>query len=464
MPKSPKNKVAKKTSPKQFPFDKAKLQQIVDDILLKAKKAGASSAESSITINQGFAVQVRMQELENIEHHCDNNLSINVYFGHHIGSATTSDLNPETIKLTLEKACHIAQYTQEDPCIGLADKELMAYQYPELDLYHPWNIDLEQAVALTKECEAAGLQHDKRIVNSEGAAFSTSESFGVHANTHGFSGNYPSSLHSLHCILIAKQQEEMQRDFEYTIARDSKDLKAAKQIGVMAAERTLKRLQARNLPTQDCPIIFTAEMAKSLLGNFVSAISGGNLYHKTTFLLDKLGKQVLNKHITINEEPHLPNGMGSAPFDNEGVLTKPRALVENGVLQGYVLNSYTARKLKMQTTGNAGGIHNLFINSTTSKPDLDLNGLIKQMGKGFLVTELLGQGVNITTGDYSRGAFGFWVENGVIQYPVTGVTIAGNLKDLLLNIVAIGNDIDKRDNIFTGSILLDKMKVAGSER
>jgi PmbA protein len=440
-------------------YSENELRQLAKDILVQSKQYGATAAETAINTGVGFEVRVRNGEAEKVEHHQGKELGVTVYFGYKSGTAATTNFSPDAIKLAIEKACYIAKYTNDDLCSGLADRDLMAISYPDLDLYHHWDIDLESAIELATECEKTGLIVDKRIVNSEGADVSSYDSFRVYANTNDFIGCYPSSVHSISCALIGEQDGSMQVDYEYTAARNPKDLQEALVVGKSAAEKTIKKLGAKHLSTRECPVVFLNQVAKSLVGNFLAAINGNNLYTKSSFLLDHLQHPVFAKHINIEEFPHLKQGMNSVPFDEEGVKTVPRFFVEDGILTNYILNSYTGRKLNMQTTGNAGGVHNVFV--TTRDAANDLNELLKAMQSGLLVTELLGQGVNLVTGDYSRGAFGFWVEKGEIQYPVESFTIAGNLKDMFSNIISIGNDVDNRGNIHIGSMLIAKMKIAG---
>lgn len=439
-----------------------KFCNLANDIISKAKKMGASCVEVDAGISSGFSLNVRKNEVETIEHSNGKNLGVTVYFGYRTGSATTSDLSSQAINAMLEKACYIARFTSEDPFVGLADKTLMAYDYKELDLdlYHPWRIKVEAAINLAKSAESTGFSYDKRLINSEGSSLNTFEAFDIYANSHGFCGTMASTKHGFSCSFIAEDKGEMQRDYYYTTARNARDLENADQVAICAAKRTIDRLNAQRITTRSCPVVFISEIASSLIGNFIRAIYGSSIYKKSSFLLDQLNKQVLAKHINIEENPHIPKALGSAAFDCEGVKISKSSIVVDGILQRYILDSYAARKLKMKTTGNAGGVHNLIVKS--SNLDLDLNGLLGQMGTGLLVTELMGDGVNIVTGDYSRGVFGYWVENGKIQYPVTGITIAGNLKNMLLGVVAVGNDIDHRGNILTGSILLDNIIIAGS--
>jgi PmbA protein len=433
------------------------LKQISEDALKVAKLAGASAAEVDVSFGTGQTVSVRKGETENIEYNRDKGISITVFFGHKKGYASSSDFSPQAIKDTVEAACNIAKFTAEDPFCGLADASLMAQKIPDLNLYHPWTLTVEEAGELAKRCEAAALAVDqKRITNSEGASVSTSEGQFVYANTHGFSGGYPSSRHSISCSVIAEAAGAMQRDYWYSSARDANDMRTAEYVGQLAGERTVRRLGARAIKTGQYPVLFEAPLASGITSSLVSAISGGNLYRKSSFLLDSLGQKVASSLLNIEELPHLEKGLASSPFDNEGVISTPRMLVENGVLQGYVLSSYSARKLGLQTTGNAGGAHNLVIQHTQQS----FADLLAMMGTGLLVTELLGHGLNMVTGDYSRGAAGFWVENGVIAYPVEEITIASNMKDMLSQIIAIADDAIKPSSKQTGSILIEKMTVA----
>lgn len=439
----------------------AELHQLIVDALAAVTKLGASAAEVTVSAAEGFSVDVRLGEVETVEQNCDRGLTITVYFGQQVGTASTSDFRPETLHLTVEKASYIARYTEIDPCVGLADAELMANDYRDLELYHPWKITVADAIQLGKECEANGLAYDQRVTNSEGANVGTASGIVGYGNTHGFGGFCPTTLHSISCSLIAAQDADMQRDYDFTLARNAAALTHATAIGQNAARKTIARLGARSLTTRKTPVIFDPQMARSLISDFIDAISGRNLYNQTTFLVDSLGKKIFPDHITIAERPQLLCALGSSAFDAEGVKTYDRYLVNHGVLEGYVLNSYAARKLKMMTTANAGGIHNVLFNSSQV---YSLSDLLKFMGTGLMVTELLGQGVNLITGDYSRGAFGFWVENGVIQYPVEGITIAGNLRNLFLGISAVANDVDERGVIRVGSILIENMTVAGMNR
>jgi len=436
----------------------AVLEQQVSDILAEAKAQGASAAEAGVSTDTGLSVTVRLGEVETVEHHRDKGVAVTVYFGKRKGTASSSDFSPQAIRETVAAACTIARYTAEDEYSGLADADLMATDIPELDLCHPWALSADQAVALAMDSEAAG-RGDARITNSEGATVTTYQGGRVYGNSHGFIGGYAATRHGISCVLIAQQGDnDMQRDYWYTVARDAASLESPAEVGAHAARRALQRLGARRLSTRQVPVIFAAEVAGGLIGHFIGAIRGGSLYRNASFLVDHLGKQVFPDFVHIHEQPRLKNALGSAPFDDEGVATRARDFIANGRLTSYVLDSYSARKLGMQTTGNAGGVHNL----TVDPGPLDLDGLIKEMGTGLLVTELMGMGVNIVTGDYSRGASGFWVENGEIQYPVHEITIAGNLRDIFMRIQGIGSDVDTRGNIRTGSILIERMTVAGT--
>lgn len=441
----------------QTDFNPKQAEQLVADILKEAQHQGASNAEVDLSIEKGFSVGTRKCEVESVEYNQDKAIDITVYFGNRSGSASLSDFSPEAIRNAIQAACNIARFTDEDPYAGLADKESLAFNYPHIELAFPWDISVEQAIELACECETKALAKDKRITNSEGVTLSTAQGLTVYGNTHGFIGSYPMTRHEMSCVLIAKLGDEMQRDHYYTLSCDPDLLDPISVIADKAAERTLRRLGGQRITTRQVPVIFAAEIARSFLGHFVAAISGSNLYRKSSFLLDHLGKAIFPKNFRMDERPHLPKSLGSAPFDENGVATRPNVFIEDGILQSYCLGVYSGRKLGMKTTGNAGGVHNLFI--TTGNKDLE--GLMKSMGTGLIVTELMGQGVNLVTGDYSRGAAGFWVENGEILYPVDEITIAGNLRDLYLNLVEVGNDIDTRGNIKTGSILLENMTVAG---
>lgn len=441
-----------------FDFDMGYLQDIVHGILQQAAASGASAAEAAVSSQNGYSVTVRKAEVETIEYNRDKGLGVTVYFGQSKGSASTTDFKADAIGRTVQAACDIARYTSADEYAGLADSDRLARDIPQLELYQPWTISPEQAIDLALQCEAAGFAVDRRLTNSEGAYLSTHSGQRVYGNSEGFVGGYASSRHSLGCTLIAAENEEMQRDHWYTLSRNPERLEDAESVGRKAAERTVRRLAARKLSTCKVPVIFTAEVARGLMGHLVRAVSGGSLYRRASFLLDSIGQRVFPEFIHMDERPHLLQGLGSAPFDNEGVATQPRKLIDGGILQGYVLDSYAARHLGMQTTGNAGGVHNLHVGSTGQT----LAELITEMGRGLLITEVMGQGVNIVTGDYSRGASGFWIEHGEIQYPVEEITLAGKLAEMLLGLQAVADDVDQRGNLVTGSWLIDNMTVAGN--
>jgi len=436
-------------------------QQLRDAVSLAieiAQKAGAT-AEVGVTKSGGLSVSTRLQEIENVEFNNDGALGISVYVGQQKGNASTSDLTPEAIKNTVEAALAIAKYTSPDDCAGLADKELMAFDAPDLELYHAAEIDVDKAVQLALDTEKAALEHDERIVNSEGASFNAHTGVRVYGNSHGMLQSYLSSRYSLSCSVIAEHQEQLERDYEYTVARDINQLAQPNWVGENAAQKAIARLQPQKLATQEAPVIFLNDVATGLISHLAAAISGGSLYRKASFLLDHLGKKVLPDWFEIVERPHLLRQLASTPFDSEGVRTQDMEIIRNGILQTYLLTSYSGRKLGMQSTGHAGGIHNWLVKPNSSGK---LTALLRQMNRGLLVTEVMGQGVNLVTGDYSRGAAGFWVENGEIQYPVAEITIAGQLPDMLRNIVAVADDIEHRSNIQTGSVLLEKMKISGN--
>lgn len=427
------------------------------EVLARCLQAGASQAEVSLSAERGLSVNVRQGEVETIEYTRDRGLGVTVYFGHRKGSASTADLLPTSLMTTVERACEIARHTEEDPASGLADADRMATASPDFDLWHPWPIAAEQAIALALECEQAGRDFDTRIGNSEGAGLSTGESLSVYANSHGFVGAERGSHHSMSCSLIAGAGSGMQRDYWYSTALAAEDLEPAASIGREAARRAVSRLNSRPVRTGRFPVLFSAPVARSLIGHLLGAVSGGSLYRRASFLLDAMGTRILPDWMTIVERPHLMRGLRSAAFDAEGVATTDQDLVRDGVLSRYLLGSYSARKLGMASTGNAGGVHNLLVESTGQS----LDALIAGMGTGLLVTELMGQGVSTVTGDYSRGAAGFWVENGGIAFPVDELTIAGNLRDMYKAIEAVGSDVDRRSHILTGSILVGEMMVAG---
>lgn len=424
---------------------------------LELAKAGADAAEVAVTKTTGISISTRFGEVENVEFNSDGALGITVYHQQRKGSASSTDLSPDAIARTVQAALDIARYTSPDPFAGPADKELLAFDAPDLDLFHPAELDAERGIELAARAEQSSLKFDPRITNTEGGSFNSHYGIKVFGNSHGMLQSYSSSRHSLSSCVIAEHEGDMERDYAYTIARDINDLKSPEWVGEECARRTLSRLSPRRLPTMEAPVMFAAEVATGLFGHLVGAISGSSVYRKSTFLLDSLGKQILPEWLTINEQPHLLKGMASTPFDSEGVRTVERNIVENGVLQTWLMTSYSARKLDMQSTGHAGGIHNWRIKGQ----GLGFEDMLKKMGTGFLVTELMGQGVSGVTGDYSRGAAGFWVENGEIQYPVSEVTIAGNLKDMWSNLVTLGDDIELRSNIQCGSALLEAMKIAG---
>lgn len=433
------------------------LTALVEEVLAEAKRQGASAAEASISVSQGLSVNVRLGEVETVEHTRDKGMGITVYFGQKSGSASTSDLGIAALRDTVRAAASIACYTAADEFSGLPERAALATDIPDLDLYHPWNPGMDRAIALAQECERAARDADPRIQNSEGASLSSHEGLEVYGNSLDFVGAVASTRHGLSCAVIGQDDSGMQRDYWYTTARRATDMEAAEAVGRQAAQRTVRRLGARKLKTCQTPVIYEAPVASSLLSHFIGAVRGSSLYRQTSFLLDHLGKPVFAPMVRIYEQPHLLRGLGSAPFDNEGVATRDRDLVRDGILQGYVLDSYSARKLGLQTTGNAGGVHNLSIESGPR----DLSALLKSMHTGLLITELIGFGVNNVTGDYSRGAAGFWVENGEIQYPVEEITVAGNLKDMFQHIREIGNDVDRRGSTRSGSILIENMTVAG---
>jgi PmbA protein len=439
-----------------FSYSFDQIKQMSEDVLKVAKQLGASSAEAELSLSIGQNVSVRMGAVENIEYNRDKGMSVTVYFGKQKGHASTSDMTPRALADTVAAACNIAKYTAKDEFCGLADAELMATDIPDLDLHHPWDISVEDAIEIAKTCEAAAMGVDTRITNSEGASVSTGTGFFAYSNSHGFTGGYSSSRHGVSCSVIAESDANMQRDYWYSTARAAEDLQPPAAIGRIAGERTVRRLNAKKIKTCQVPVLFEAPLASGLISTLISAISGGNLYRKSSFMLDSLGKQIASPLLNIYEDPFIKKGLASSAFDNEGVATKARQLVKDGVLNGYVLSSYSARKLGMKTTGNAGGNHNLIIQPGVN----DFAGLLKQMGTGLVVTELLGHGMNMVTGDYSRGAAGFWVANGVIMHPVEEITIAGNMTDMLKMIAGIGNDILIQGSKQVGSILIECMTVA----
>ena len=438
-----------------YPF--ATLQQLAEDVLKHARDKGATACEVDVSEGFGQSVGVRCNEVETIEFNRDKGIGITVYAGQRKGYASTSDFSPQALRETVEAALDIARFTAADDCAGLADAALMAKNYPDLDLYHPWALTVEDAIATALRCEQAAFAASPLVSNSEGASVSTQQAHFVSANSLGFMGGYPTSRHYISCSVIAGEHDAMQRDDWYTTRRSADELDDPASVGRIAAERAVARLGGRKIKTGEFPVLFEAPLAAGLLGSLVHAASGGALYRKSSFLVDQLGKRVMPEFVNISERPHIRRGLGSSAFDSDGVATSDREIVTGGILQGYFLSAYTARKLGMQSTGNAGGSHNLIIEPGQH----DLVGLLKLMGRGLLVTELLGHGINYVTGDYSRGAAGYWVENGAIAYPVEEITIAGNLKAMLAGIVAVGNDVQVRGSKQTGSILVDRMTVAG---
>lgn len=443
----------------RFSYPFSTLQQIAESIVKEAARHGASACETHISDGFGQTVTVRKSEVETIEYNRDKGLSITVYIGKKRGNASTSDFSPKAIRDSVAAALSIARHTAEDDCAGLADAELLAKSFPDLDLYHPWDMSVESAIELARNCEQEAFGVDSRITNSDGASISLSESQFVYANSLGFMGGYPASRQSISCVAIAEEGEAKQRDYWYSVARDARDLESVVSIGKKAGKRTVSRLGARKINTCEVPVLLEAPVASSLIGHFASAISGGSLYRKSSFLLDSIGQQVFTPNISIQELPHIPKGLASSSFDDEGVTTRERNIVEYGVVNGYFLGSYAARKLGMQTTGNAGGTHNLIIQNNNP---MDFEAMLKAMDTGLLVTEMMGHGINAVTGDYSRGASGYWVERGEICFPVEEITIAGNLKEMFQSISAIGSDIIVRGSKQSGSILIDRMTIAGN--
>ena len=435
-----------------------RLSGIAEQLLAQARASGASQAEVSCNEDSGLSVNVRMGEVETVEATRDRGIAVTVYFGTRKGSASTADLREDSLQATVAQACAIARHTEDDPASGLADAELMATTQREFDGWHPASFDADRAIGIALAAEAAGREVDARIGNSDGASANAGATISVYANSHGFLGAERSTSYSIGCALIAGEGEDMQRDSWYSVALAESDLEDPRAVGRKAAERTLERLEPRSLPTGDVPVLFAAETARSLIGHYLGAVSGGALYRKASFLLDSVGTRVFPDWFGIDELPFLPRGFRSAAFDAEGVATRESPLVRDGIVQRYLLGSYSARKLGLQTTANAGGVHNLQVRANAA----GLQELMQGMGSGLLVTELMGQGANPITGDYSRGAAGFWVEGGRIAYPVDGITIAGNLKTMFNAIEAVGNDVDPRSHIAIGSILVGRMTVAGT--
>jgi PmbA protein len=436
----------------------ADLETIIEHALEEARALGATQAEAAVSQDTGLSVGVRLGEVETLEHQRDRSMGITVYFGKRKGSAGTADFSPAAVRATVAKACSIARFTAEDASAGLADAALMATSPPDLDLSHPWNLGADEAIELAKACEAAALGFDPRINNSEGASVASHRGLHVYGNTHGFVGGYPTTSHTVSCVVLAGTGEDMQRDYWYSSSRDWRELQEPDAIGRESARRTIARLEPRKLATRRAPVLFVPELARGLIGHFTAAIRGSSQYRQSSFLLDSIGQQIFPADFSISERPHLLKAMGSAPFDDEGVATRDRELIAAGVLTGYILSSYSARKLGLQTTGNAGGSHNLLVAPNTTG---GAAAMLSRLGTGLMVTELMGQGVNTVTGDYSRGAAGFWVENGTIQYPVAEITIAGNLREMFKGIAAVGDDIDVRGGTRVGSILLEELTIAG---
>ena len=434
------------------------LQEQVEQILAEAKRQGASACEVAVSLEQGLSTSVRQREVETVEFNRDQGFGITLYSGQRKGSASTSASGPEAIRETVAAALAIAKHTSEDESSGLADKALMAKDLKDFDLFHAWDIKPEQAIELALTCEAAAFDADARIKNADGTTLNTHQGCRVYGNSHGFIGGYASTRHSLSCVMIAEANGQMQRDYWYDVSRQGELLADPVSIGQRAAQRAASRLGARPVPTCEVPVLFSAELAGGLFGSFLGAISGGNLYRKSSFLEGAIGQKLFPDWLTIDERPHLMRAMGSSAFDGDGLATYAKPFVENGELVSYVLGTYSGRKLGLPSTANSGGVHNLFV----THGDEDQAALLRRMGRGLLVTELMGHGLNMVTGDYSRGAAGFWVENGEIQFAVQEVTIAGNMRDMFKQIVAVGNDLELRSNIRTGSVLIERMTVAGS--
>jgi PmbA protein len=437
--------------------DGADLLALVEVALAEARALGASQAEAAVSMDVGLSVSARLGEVETVEYQRDRGMGVTVYFGTRKGTASTADLGTQGLRETVAKACSIARFTAEDPCAGLPDPDMLAKDVPDLDLSHPWDITPEGACEMAIACEAAAMAVDARITNSEGAGVSTHRGIRAYGNSHGFLGAYPGTAHSISCSVLGAEGEQMERDYWYSTARDWRELEAAESVGRRSGERAVRRLGARKLATMKVPVLYSPDVARGLVGHFLGAIRGGSQYRRSSFLLDAAGTQVFPDWFALSERPHLPKALASAPFDHEGVATQDREIVAGGKLLGYVLSTYSARKLGLKTTGNAGGNYNLLVHGRGR----DFAAMLAELGRGLYVTELMGQGVNGVTGDYSRGASGFWVEGGQLAYPVHEITVAGNLKDLYRRIVDVGSDIDVRGGIRTGSILLEEMTVAG---
>jgi len=431
-------------------------------VLELAETLGVDSAEVAMSRQQGLSVGTRMGEVETVEFTNDGALGLTVYIDGRKGSASTADLSEGALQQAVQAAVNIAKYTSVDDCSGLADKSLLAMDPEDLDLFHHKSLNTDEAIEIAKTCEESALACDKRITNSDGASLDSFEGFKVYGNTHGQLVGYPSSRHSLSCVMIASDGDDMQRDYAYTVNRNFDLLDDAISVGKQAAKETLSRLNPQKLPTGKVPVMFRADIANTVFGHFISAISGGNLYRKSSFLLDAMGKEVFPSFLNISERPHIKGGLASSAFDSEGVKTVDREIITEGCLATYLLTTYSARKLGLETTGHAGGIHNWVLNAQGEGRGGNFDAMLKKLGTGFLVTELMGQGVNVVNGDYSRGAAGFWVENGEIAFPVSEVTIAGNLQDMFKGLIAVGDDLDLRGSIQTGSLLINEMQVAGN--
>jgi PmbA protein len=444
-------------APSQLSYSQQDLQDFVTLALAEARGLGASDAEVGVSVETGLSVTARLREVETLEYQRDRGMGVTVYRGKRKGSASTGDLSAGAIRDTVAKAYSIAGFTAEDESAGLPEPDTLARDFPDLDLFHPWAVDPDEARELAIACEGAALDADPRIGNSEGATLSSHRGLRVFGNSLGFMGNVATTLHSLSCVVVAESGDEMQRDYWYSTVRDWRDLEDGASIGKQAAARALRRLNARKLSTVTAPVLFVPELARGLFGHFLGAIRGGSQYRRASFLLDSAGEQIFPEWMQLSERPHLRKALSSAAFDSEGVATRDREIIQNGVLTGYVLSTYSARKLGLKTTGNAGGVHNLIVAGGSE----DFASLLRRMGRGLVVTELMGQGVNGVTGDYSRGAAGFWVENGEIAYPVHEITVAGSLREMYRQVVAVGNDIDTRGGIRTGSVLIEQMTIAG---
>ncbi len=438
-------------------INESQYQQIVHDMLTMARKMGASAAEVGLSSAVGLNVTVRLNEIETLEFNRDKSIAVTVYKGDRKGTASTTDISPASLQATVLAALNLAKLMEPDPFAGLALMSDMATEKLDLDLYYPWDLTVDNAVRIAKACEQSALDIDQRM-KSDGATLNSAQGYHVYGNTHGFLGYYPTSKHSLSCVMIAQEANAMERDYEYTLSRKPDLLESPEKIGRAASHRALNRLAARKLPTQKTPVLFHADIAAGIISHFLAAISGGRLFRKSSFLLDSLGKSVFPPHMHIYERPHILGGLGSAPFDSDGVKTQDKDIVDKGVVKSYLLSAYSARKLNLQNTGNAGGAHNILVKSTGE----DYAALIKKLDRGLVVTELMGPGINLVTGDYSRGAAGFWVENGKVQYPVHEITIAGNLAQMFKQLIAVGNDVEKRSSIQTGSLLIEEMTLAGS--